>query len=108
MFAVRFQPSFKYETTNSGMKVHHALPTLPRPLTPVTVPSGTYIPSPVFTLNPLSPSFQLNSTGAIKVLIMPDASTFTGPPAANMPTGIAQAALYVAPRKVQPGTQTKA
>src|ERR1700675_2744113 len=39
---------------------------------------------------------------------MPDASTFTGLPAANMPTGIAQAASYVAPRKVQPGTQTKA
>ena len=28
----------------------------------------------------------------MKVLIMPDASTFTGLPAANMPTGIAQAA----------------
>src|SRR5216683_7316984 len=25
MFAVRFQPSFKYETTNSGMKVHQGI-----------------------------------------------------------------------------------
>jgi len=60
---------------------------------PVTVPSGTYIPRPDFTKNPLSPSFQLNSTGAMKVLIMPDASVFTGLPAANMPTGVAQDAL---------------
>ena len=75
----------------------------PRPFGPCWVPVGAYMPRPALTKKPLSPSLQLSSF-AKNALCIPDGLKLIGGPTLAEIKGTTATTLYVAPRKLQPGT----